>query len=104
MFSPLLDLAGIELIFFTVASMGLCFGFVPKSVDNTGMFLLLLSSSYTASRPLLLLPPLHQRVGWGYTRNWEGTQLRQLTPNDQRDIPYHMVLCSAYKAGVRRRK
>ena len=40
-----LVLAGIELIFFIVAGMRLCFGFVLKSVDNTGMFSLLLSST-----------------------------------------------------------
>jgi len=34
-----------------------------------------------------------------WTRSWEGTQLRQLTPTDQRDIPYHMITCSAIKAG-----
>ena len=34
-----LVLAGIELIFFIVASMGLCFGFVLETVfDNSGMF------------------------------------------------------------------
>jgi len=33
-----LVLGGIELIFFSVAGMGLSFGFVLKSVDNTGMF------------------------------------------------------------------
>jgi len=42
--------AGVELVFFTVASMGLAFGFAETSVGNIGMFLLLLSSAYTASR------------------------------------------------------
>ena len=86
--------------------MGLRFGFVLKTVlvDNTGMFLLLLSSAYTQSRSCLLLTPPHQWVGWGCTRSWEGTQPGQLTPTDQRDIPYHMTSCSAYKARGRRRK
>ena len=75
-----------------------------NSVDNTGMFALLLSSAYTESRPFLLLTPPHQQEGWGCTRTWEGTQLGQLTPTDQRDIPHHMASCSAYKAGGRRRK
>ena len=75
-----------------------------NSVDNTGMFSLLLSSAYTESRPFLLLKPPHQRVGWGCTRGREGTQPGQLTPTDQRAIPYHMTSCSAYKAGGRRRK
>ena len=33
--TPVLVLAGIELIFFIVASMGLCFGFVLKTVSIT---------------------------------------------------------------------
>ena len=36
-------------------------------------------------------------------RSWEGTQPGQLTPTDQRDIPYH-IMCSAVKAGGGRRK
>ena len=94
--------AGIELIFFTVAGMGLCFGFVLKTVLITqGCFLY---CSYTEPRPFLLLPPPQQRAGWGGTRSWEGTQLGQLTPTDHRDIPDHMVSCAACKAGGRRRK
>ena len=50
-----------------------------NSIDNTGMFQLSLSSLYTESRPFLLLTSPHQRVGWGCTRSWEGTQLGQLT-------------------------
>ena len=46
----------------------------------------------------------HQWGGWGCTRGWEGTQPGQLTPTDQRDIPDHVVSCSAYKAGGRRRR
>jgi len=54
-----LVLAGIELISFTVASMGLCFGFVLKTVlIIQGCF------SYTELRPLLFLTLPHQRVGW----------------------------------------
>jgi len=45
-----------------------------------------------------------QQVGWGCTRSWEGTQPGQLTPTDQRNIPYHKTSCSTYKAGGRRRK
>lgn len=89
----------IELIFFIAASMGLCFGFVLKTVDNSGMFSLSLSRAYTESRSFLLLTPPHQRGGWGCTRSWEGTQLGQLTPADQRDIPDHMASCSAHKSG-----
>ena len=75
-----------------------------NSIDNTEMFLLLLSSAYIESRPFLLLTPPHQWAGWRCTRRWEGTQPGQLTPADQRDIPYHMASCSAYKAGGKRRR
>jgi len=37
-----------------------------------------------------------------YTRSWEGKQLGQLNPVDQRDIPFHTMSCSACKAGGRR--
>jgi len=75
-----------------------------NSVDNTGMFSLLLSCAYTASRPFLLLTPPHQQVSSGCTRSWEGTQLGQLTPTDENNIPYHTMSCSACKAGERGRK
>ena len=45
-----------------------------NSVDHTEMVSLLLSSACTESRPFLLLTPPYQRVGWGCTRGWEGTQ------------------------------
>jgi len=64
----------------------------------------LLNNTYTASRPFLLLSLPHQRVGLGRTRSCEGTQLGQLTPADQGDIPHHMMPCSAIKAEGRRRK
>ena len=62
-----------------------------NSVGNTPMFQLWLNSACTVSRPFLPLPQPRQRAGWGCTRPWEGTQLGQLTPNDQRDIPYLMM-------------
>ena len=92
----MLVLAGIELIFFIVAGMGLRFGFVLKTVLIIEVFSLLLSSAYTESRPFLLLTPPHQWAGWGCTRSWEGTQPGQLTPTDQRDIPHHMTYCAQH--------
>jgi len=56
-----------------------CFGFVLKKGDNTAMFWLLLSSAYTESRPFLLLRLPQQQDGCGGTRNWERTQVRQLS-------------------------
>ena len=99
-----LVLAGTELIFFTVASMGLSWICAGNSADNTGVFQLSLSSACTEPRPSLPRTPPHQRAGWGCTRSWEGTQLGQLTPTDQRDVPHHMASHSAYRAGGRRRK
>jgi len=63
------------------------------------MFSLPLSSASTASRPCLPLTLPCQRVGWGCMRSWEGTQLRQLTPTDPRDVPYRVTSCSVIKTG-----
>ena len=65
-----------------------------NSVNNTEMFLLLLSSAYTEPRPFLLLTPPHQQVGWGCTSSWEGTQPGQLTPTDLKGypMPYDVML------------
>lgn len=50
--------AGIEFIFLTVASMRLCFGFFNgRSMDNSGIFLFLLRSTYTKPSPFLPLTP-----------------------------------------------
>ena len=79
----MLVLAGVEFIFFIVASIGLCFGFVLEAVviDNTGMFSLLLSSAYTELRPFLLLTPPHQRAGWGVHKKLGGDTAGTADPN-----------------------
>lgn len=41
------------------------------------------------SKSFLLLTAPHQRIGWGCTRTWEGSQMGQLIPIIQRDI--HLV-------------
>lgn len=66
-----LVLAGIELVFFAVACMVLCFGFEIKIVVITVMVLLLLSSPYKA-KAFLFLTLSHQRGGWERTRSWWG--------------------------------
>lgn len=68
-----------ELTFFTVACMMLCFGFKTKIVLTTHQFQLLLNSACTALRLwlFLMLPP--QRVGRGWARDWERTQPGHLT-------------------------
>ena len=74
-----------------------------NSIDDTERFLLLQSSAYAESRPILLLTLPHQWVAWRYTRSWERIQPGQLTPADQRDIPCHTISCSAYKTEGRRK-
>jgi len=61
--------------------------YAGNNVDDTKMFSLLMSSTYTESRPFLLLTLPHQQMCWGCTRSWDETQQGQLTPPDQRDIP-----------------
>lgn len=38
----------------------------------------------------------------GLARGWDGTQPGRLIQTDQRDIPYHVMSCSAIKPGVAR--
>lgn len=64
------------------------------------MFWLLLNSACTVSRPSLFPILWPQRVGWGWARSWERTQPWQLTWSGERDVPYHMVVCSATKLKV----
>lgn len=78
--------AGIELIFFLVIGAVLRFGFGMRITFKTRCWLLL-SCVYTKSR---LLPLLWPEKG---TRNWEGTELAQLTPAEPRDIPDHVLPC-----------
>jgi len=68
-----------ELILFIAAQTVLCFGFMTKTVDNTGMASSPLNSACTASRPFLLLALPRQQVGCGWARRWEGTQPGQPT-------------------------
>jgi len=91
-----LVLAGIEIIFFIVSSMGSCFGFVLKTVSMTqGCFCHYQVKAFSAPHTT---PPasglgVHKKLG-GDTA---GT-------TDQKDSPYCMTSCSAFKAGGRRRK
>jgi len=66
-----------------------------NNVDNTLMVLVVTKQATTFQ----LLVLACQRVGWGCTGRWEGTQPGQPTPTDQRVIPFHMTPCLAYKAG-----
>ena len=104
MYGRVLALAGIELIFFIVVTMVFCIRFVLKAVLIIQEFFSYCWAVLTESMSFLLLTPSHQQVGWGYTISWEATQPGQLTPTDQRDIPCHMMSCSACKAERRKRK
>jgi len=70
-----------ELTFFEVP----CFGFVAKTVDNTPVFWLLLSSACSASSLFLSPSPSlpSQQVGHGWAGCWEGMQPGQLSQTDQ---------------------
>ena len=102
-FRDVLVLASVELIFFIVASIRQCIGFMLKTVLMVTQRLFnFVSRAYTESTPFLLLTPLHQRVAWGCTRRWAGKQMWQLTQSDQKNIPSRMTSCSTYKARGRR--
>lgn len=108
----LLVLTEAELIFFIVASMVLGSGLVIKTIliahwcfschwiltiQVLCVIYRYLYSAYTSGPSLFIM--LHcQWVGWGYVRNWRRTQLRSLSQTVQRDVPYHMISCSAIKA------
>lgn len=87
MCSSVMGLAG------TITTIWLCFGSVLKSVDNTGMSLLLLSSTYTESRPFLLLTPPHQQVAGGEQKGKMGPN-GTVGPNSPKGypVPYGIVL------------
>lgn len=94
--------SGVEWIFLIGTGMGWCCG---DSVDNSGMFSLLLSRVYSGlfcSSPHLTPP--NQWVGWGHRRLLEGTQLGQLILTDPMDFPGHMAWWSACRAGRRRKQ
>lgn len=88
--------AGVKLIFFTLAGMGLCFGFVLNRVMMIEMFLLLLRRAYTDPRPFLLFVLSHQQGEWG---SHEKRHLGQVIPTDHEDIPSHMASCQYIKLG-----
>lgn len=70
-----------------------------NSVGNSVSLLQI--SDYSELRTFVLLTPPYQWVARGCRRSWDATQLGQLNPTDQRDIPYYVMSCSAYKAGGR---
>jgi len=77
--------AAIELIFFLLANVVLCFGFGVKIMLIT----------YKCFQLLLGGQALFSFSCWParYTGSWEGTQLGQLTQTGQKDILFHMMSC-----------
>lgn len=61
-YTAVLVLAEIELIYFIVVSMGLCFGLGLETVHNTEIFLLLLGNACTELRSFVLLTPPANRL------------------------------------------
>ena len=82
-----------KLTFFVAACTVLGFASVAKTVLVTHQQCLHSVKAFSCSP--------HSKVSrLGMRRGWVGTQSIQLTQTDQRDIPYHMTLCSAIKAGI----
>lgn len=97
----------LELNFFIVVNMRLClvnmglyFGLMLETMLVTQCHYCRSVITESSSLFLLLTAP-YQWAGWGCRSSWDAVQLGQLTLTDQRGILYHMMSCSAYKAGSR---
>ena len=93
-----------ELAFFKTTPTVLCFGLVAQTAlitpQHFGHSLRVLAQHQDF--PHTFCPPLASSiVDWRWARSWEGTQLRQLTQTDQRDIPYNMT-CSKIKSRLKK--
>lgn len=106
LYISVLVLVGVESILFIVvvkcsAVFWIC---ASISVDNTGMFSLLMGSTCTEPRAFLLLTPLHQRGGWGCSRGW-GDTARTAEPNWPKghSIPYGVMLSKKNWGKVKKR-
>lgn len=77
----------------------LCFLLMVKIVLITMLYFLLIGA-HTETRICLLFILPCQWSGWELARNLEGTQTRQLTQTNQRDIAY-TIRCSSIKDGKR---
>lgn len=83
-----------ELTFQIAACIVLCFAFVARTV-----LILITHQCFGCCWAVFPNNPhYHQKpVRWSWARIWEGTEAGQLPPTDQRDILYHVMLCSARK-------
>lgn len=94
-----LGLAGMDLTFLLADSMVLYFGFATKTMLVTHQCFVYYYMVLVQCQgfPFFPLCPTPQWVGWDQARNWKRTQTGQLTQIDQRDIPCHVMSCSAIK-------
>ena len=81
--------AGIELIFFTLAGIVLCFEISMEKtpVEITHRCLGCCWVALILVKDMSSLPWVHKKLGG------EGAQLREQIQTDQRDIPYHVTSC-----------
>lgn len=93
----MLVLAAVEVIYFIIVGMGLCFRFMLKTVLIIQGCFCYWWAELAQSRPFLLLIQPSQQRGWGCTRNWVDIQPGETT-TDPRDIPYSVTWCWTYKA------
>lgn len=99
----ILVLAGVEFTFFTLAGMGLWFASVIKMLITQCYGIVFITAEqnlhslkvFSVSHPTLPVR-LHKKL--------RGKTSGATDPTDPRDIPDHMMSCSEYKFGKRRRK
>ena len=102
----MLVLSEVELIFFTVASMGLHFGFVLETVLTIqGCFIFTAEQRLHRAKAFSASHPTPQASRLGVHKELGGDTAGTADPNWPKgySILYDMS-CSAYKAGGRRRK
>lgn len=84
--------AGMELVFFITAHMVLCFGFMSKPTLVTHQCLAIAEQCLHSIKGLFFLLCTPKQVGQEVGRGYEGTQPVYVTQNDQRNIPYCIML------------
>lgn len=57
----------------------------------------------TQRRPSLFLTLPYQQIVWGSIRSCKKTEPGHLSPDDQKDIPCHRILCSSFETGIKNR-
>lgn len=100
-----LGLSEVELIFFTMASKGLWFGFVLGTVLVISRCVCYSWQSLHRPRAFCCFSVLpHWHGDWAWGAGWEETQPQQVTPSDQRDAPYQLCHALYIKLGDKGRR